>query len=173
MVRQLSLLIAWGCLVIMVITPVAAAYLFVDLDAFIALARNSLNLPIHWHSVTPGQWQGLWLLSVLYVAIAVVGLYFLRRAFANFAKGELFNLSNSRDLRWFSIMLFIQALAKPVHLALSSLLLSWNHPAGQKMLTLSMGSDEIKMVALAMILWVMSELLIKGNKLEDENKQFI
>jgi len=48
-----------------------------------------------------------------------------------------------------------------------------NHPAGQKMLSVSFGSDEVKVIALAMILWVMSDLLVKGCKLENENKLFI
>lgn len=173
MTRQFSLLIAWGCLAILVVTPITAGYLFIDLQVFASLAKDNLKLPIQWHTVTSDQWQVLWLLSALYIAIGLFGLYFLRRAFIHFARGELFNQSNSRDLRLFSILLFIQALAKPLHLALSSLLLSWNHPAGQKMLSISMGSDEVKTVALAIILWVMSELLVKGSKLEDENKQFI
>jgi actin-like ATPase involved in cell morphogenesis len=48
-----------------------------------------------------------------------------------------------------------------------------NHPAGQKILSISFGSDEIKVIALAMILWVMSDLLVIGNKLDSENKQFV
>ena len=173
MSRQFSLLIAWGCLAIIVVMPIAACYLFVDLEVLASLAKNNLKLPIHWNTVTNGQWQLFWILSVFYVVIGLLGLFFLRRAFGNFAKGELFNQSNSRDLRLFSIFLFSQAIAKPIHMGLSSILLSWNHPAGQKTLTISVGSDEIKMVAIAMILWLMSELLIKGSKLVDENKQFV
>jgi len=48
-----------------------------------------------------------------------------------------------------------------------------NHSAGQKILSVSFGSDEAKVIALAMILWVMSDLLVIASKLESENKQFI
>jgi len=119
------------------------------------------------------QWYSLWFLTVIYISIGLTGLYFLRRAFSNFAKGQLFNYRNSRDLRHFSILLFAQALAKPLHFAISSVVLSINHPAGQKLFLFSFGSDEIKVIALAMILWVMSDLLVRGSKLENENKQFI
>jgi hypothetical protein len=53
------------------------------------------------------------------------------------------------------------------------MLLSWNHPPGEKMLSVSLGSGEIEVLSLAMILWVMSELLVKASKLEKENRQFI
>jgi len=173
MTRYFSRLIAWGCLAVLVLAPVVASFFLINIDAFATLTRRVLDLPIQWQSVTTAQWYSLWLLTVLYLTIGLGGLYFLRRAFTNFAKGELFNDNNSHDLRLFSIFLFAQALAKPLHFALASMLLSLNHPPGQKMLSISLGSGEVKVVSLAMILWVMSDLLIKGNKLESENRQFI
>ncbi len=173
MARQFSRLIALGCMAILIAVPFITLYFLFNIELFAAMAKSNLGLPIQWQTVSDIQWYSLWLLTVFYVAIGLVSLYFLRRAFSNFAKGELFNHSNSRDLRLFSILLFVQALAKPLHFSISSMLLSVNHPTGQKMLSVSFGSDEIKVIALAMILWVMSDLLIRGSKLESENKQFI
>ena len=171
--QQFSRLIALGCMAILITVPFIALYFLINIDLFAAMTRSNLGLPIQWQTVSEIQWYSLWLLTVFYVATGLAGLYFLRRAFSNFAKGQLFNHSNSRDLRLFSILLFAQALAKPLHFSISSMLLSMNHPAGQKMLSVSFGSDEIKVIALAMILWVMSDLLLRGSKLESENKQFI
>ncbi len=173
MTRQFSRLIAFGCMAILITTPFIALYFLINIELFSAMARSNLGLPIQWQTVSDIQWYSLWLLTALYVTTGLAGLYFLRRAFSNFAKGQLFNHSNSRNLRLFSILLFAQALAKPLHFSISSMLLSMNHPAGQKMLSVSLGSDEVKVIALAMILWVMSDLLVKGSKLESENKQFI
>jgi hypothetical protein len=155
------------------VAPVAAVYLFVDIDAFAALGVRQLRLPIQWETVTPGQWRGLWLLTALHLGVGLSGLYFLRRAFVNFSRGEFFNQSNSRDLRLFSILLFVQAFTKPLHTALSSVLLSWNHPPGQKVLSVSFGSGEVQMIVLAMILWVICDLLVRGGELEHENRQFV
>ena len=173
MTQQFSRLIALGCMAILITTPFIALYFLINIELFAAMARSNLGLPIQWQTVSDMQWYSLWLLTVFYVASGLAGLYFLRRAFSNFAKGQLFNHSNSRDLRLFSILLFAQALAKPLHFSISSMLLSMNHPAGQKMLSVSFGSDEVKVIALAMILWVMSDLLVRSSKLESENKQFI
>lgn len=173
MTGQFSRLIAFGCMSILISTPFIALYFLINIELFAAMARSYLGLPIQWQTVSDIQWYSLWLLTISYVAVGLVGLYFLRRAFSNFAKGQLFNHSNCRDLRLFSILLFAQALAKPLHFSISSILLSMNHPTGEKMLSVSLGSDEVKVIALAMIFWVMSDLLVRGSRLESENKQFI
>ncbi|PCI69115.1 MAG: hypothetical protein COB26_00530 [Piscirickettsiaceae bacterium] len=173
MTQLFSRLIALGCMAILITVPFIALYFLINIDLFATMTRSHLGLPIQWQTVSEIQWYSLWLLTVFYIAIGLAGLYFLRRAFSNFAKGQLFNHSNSRDLRLFSILLFAQALAKPLYFSISSVLLSMNHPSGQKMLSVSFGSDEVKVIALAMILWVMSDLLVRGCKLESENKQFI
>lgn len=173
MSRRFSLLVAWGCSALLVVVPLLCLYFLFDIALFADLARSNLNLAIQWQTVSTMQWYALWLVSTLYIATGLIGIYFLRRAFFNFAKGQLFTHSNSRDLRIFSIFLFVQALAKPLHFSISSVLLSINHSAGQKMLAISMGSGEVQVIMLAMILWVMSDLLVKASKLQHENQQFI
>ena len=174
MIRRISLLIARGCVAALVLVPVGAVYFLWDIDSFATVVKErSLGLPILWHTVASWQWYVVWLVSILYLSIGLAGLYFLRRAFAKFAVGELFNLANSRDLRRFAVLLFIQALAQPFHFALSSVLLSVNHPAGEKMISFSLGSDELSSIGIALILWVMSDLLVEGSKLQTENQQFV
>ena len=173
MTRQFSLLIAWSCTALLVVVPLGALYFLVSIHDFAALARRNIGLPIDWGTVVDWQWYALWSVTSLYLTIGLIGLYFLRRPFANFARGELFNLANSRDLRRFSILLLVQALAKPLHFALSSLLLSANHGPGEKMLSISVGSGEVRMIALALIFWIVSNLLIEGGNLQAENRQFV
>lgn len=173
MVRQFSQLIALGCTAILIAAPVTALYLLINLELFATMAKSNLSLPIQWQTVSDTQWYSLWLLTLFYTASGLAGIYFLRRAFSNFAKGELFNQSNSRDLRLFSVFLLVQAVAKPLHFSIASTLLSMNHPAGQKMLSISLGSGEIKVIALGIIMWVMSDLLVSASKLANENKQFV
>ena len=168
MTRRFSLLIAWGCTALLIVTPLAAVYFLLNLQAFAALTKKSIGL-----AIVDWQWYALWGSTLLYLAIGLAGLYFLRRPFTNFARGELFNLANSRNLRRFSILLFAQALLKPLHFALSSVLLSVNHGAGNKVLSISFGSGEVRMIAIALVFWVMSNLLIEGGKLQAENRQFV
>ncbi len=173
MTRPLSLLIAWGCKVLLAAIPAAALYFLMDPAAFQAMLKSAVQLPIQWHTVTAWQQYVLWVLTVLYISIGLAGLYFLSRAFANFARGELFNLANSRDLRRFSVLVLIQAVVAPLHFALVSLLLSLNHPAGEKVLAVMVSSKELMAIGVGVVLWVMSNLLVEGSKLQAENQQFV
>lgn len=173
MTRLFSKIISFACLGALIIGPLIALYLLIKIKVFSSLAIDNLHIAILWQTVTSTQWYSLWAITFAYMAIGWLGIYFLRRAFVGFAKGEFFNEQNSRALKRFSICLFAQALAKPLHFSLASVLLSLNHPAGQKMLSISFGSNELKIIVLAMILWVLSSLLVEASKIENENKQFI
>lgn len=173
MIRRFSLFISCSCTALFIVISLAALYFLVNIGAFAAFTQKSIGLAISWDTVVTWQWYGLWGVTFLYVTVGLAGLYFLRRSFANFARGELFNSANSRDLQRFSILLFAQALAKPMYFALSSVLLSANHSAGNKMLSVSVGSSEFRMIAIAIIFWVVSNLLVEGCKLQAENRQFV
>ena len=41
------------------------------------------------------------------------------------------------------------------------------------MLAISVGSNELKAIGVAMVLWVLSDLLVEGGRLHDENKLFV
>ncbi|MEL7022628.1 MAG: DUF2975 domain-containing protein [Pseudomonadota bacterium] len=173
MSRKLSLVIAWACSALLIAIPAVAVFYLVNLGSFASLTQSTVGFPIQWWTVSDGQWYALWGLTAAYLSIGLAGLFFLRRAFKNFSKGELFNASNSHDLRRFSVLLLAQALATPIHLSLMSLLLSWNHPPGQKMLSVAVGSNELKAVGVALVLWVLSDLLVEACRVHAENKQFV
>lgn len=173
MTRNLSLLITWACTALLIVVPLIALYYLASLETFARHMMMSIHMPIRWDTVTTGQWYGLWGLMLTYVSIGLYGLFHLRRAFSRFASGSLFDLSNSRDLKTFSIFLLLQTLVLPLHYAATSVLLSLNHPAGQKMLSLSFGSNELRAIGVALVLWVLSNLLVEACKLDSENRQFI
>jgi len=137
------------------------------------MAQRQINLPILWESVTDWQWRTLWVVTLVHLGIGWVAIFYLHRAFTHFASGELINLESSRNIRRFSVLLFVQAIAKPLLFTLSSVLLSANHPAGQKMLSVSLGSNEIWWAALALVFWVISSLMFEANRIQTENEQFI
>jgi len=173
MTRTFCLLITWGAVAQIGLFSIAGVYYLADQDAFAQFTRSTLQLAIQWETVTSNQLYGLWLLTALDLSVGMIALYFLYRAFKSFAQGEFFSAQNSKSLKRFAIFLFAQACLQPLHGALASVLLSLNHPAGQKLLSLSIGSNEVRIIAIAMILWVISELLIKGRELANENQAFV
>ncbi|MGH1543312.1 MAG: hypothetical protein ACRBHB_23110 [Arenicella sp.] len=173
MSKKLSYLISWGSMATIALMLIVLFSFLIDIAWFAELAQSNLRLPIYWTTVEQWQWYLLWASTAVYLAIGLFGLYFLHLAFRKIATGELFNLANSLNIRRFSILLLVQALAKPICFSGASVLLSLNHPEGEKVFSLFFGSQELTLIALAMIFWVVSDLLVAGSRLQSENRQFI
>ncbi len=173
MTQQFARLVAWTCAGLILIQAGLLLYGLTNIAAFAELTQSVLPLPIQWGTVQVGQWYGLLAITVLTSLPGIVGLFVLRRPFINFARGELFNRANSADLRRFAVLLIVHALLRPVHLALASVVLSVNHPPGQKVLSLSVGSHELQAIGLALVFWVIASLLLEGARLQAENRQFV
>ncbi len=173
MTQRLCLIIAWGCVLLLAVLPLYGIYLLLDISAFAQFARASFQLPIQWQTVQSWQLYSLWAVSAFSLLLALAALFYLHRVFLDFAKGGLFNTENSRSFRTFSLLVFAQAFVAPIQHSAASVLLSLNHPAGEKLLSVSLGSDTLKTMALGVILWVVSEILVAGSQLEKENREFV
>lgn len=173
MTLKLAKLISWITTLWLIGLPLGALYLLFNFDGLSLLAQDNLHLPIRWDTVVSWQWYTLWMLTVVYMAVGLAGVYFLRKAFSSFAKGHWFDLENSASLRAFAILLIVQGLAKPVYNTIASVLLSWNHPAGQKVLAITVGSYELVLVTSGIVMWVLCDLLVDGIKARKENQQFV
>lgn len=171
--RYISQVVYLGAMGMMALLAGLGVYLLLDQQFLAEMTRQYSGLPVLWHTVDSWQWYSLGVLTGVYLGIGVAGLYFLGRAFRRFAGGEFFSLANSLDLRRFAALLFAYGIAKPLHFTLCGLLLSANHPAGQKMLSVSLGSSEIMLVGAALIFWVVSNLLVHGCQLQAENRLFV
>ena len=173
MTRKLASLITWMCTLWLIVFPLAAAYLLVDLQTFAALATRNLALPIQWETVVAGQWLTLWAATLAWLALGYAGTWHLRQAFKTFAGGQWFEFASSRQLRRCAALLLLQGVAQPLHFAVASVVLSLHHPPGEKLLSLSLGSDELRIIATGLILWVLADLLVEGTKADAENRQFV
>lgn len=171
--KLVSKVVSWGCQLMIIFGAVFLVAMLFKINWLKEIAMNNLGLPIQWGSVQDVQLYFLWGIVAVTLTVGAMGLYFLHLAFANFARGELFNLSNSVCLKRFSTLLLLQTALKPIAFTLSSVVLSLNHPAGQKILSFSFGSQDFFSLWLALILWVISELLVLGNELQAENRQFV
>ena len=173
MTIRLAGLIYWAASAWLVVLPLGAAWLLLDVATLATVARQNLPLPVQWFSVESWQWYALWALTVAYAAIGYAGVVFLRRAFQSFARGQWFDEENSRSLRGFALLLVAQGIAKPVHFAAASVLLSWGHPPGERVLSISVGSSELVLIMSGVVMWVLADLLLAGMRADAENRQFV
>ncbi len=173
MTKKLAALVSWVCTAWLVLLPLGMLYLLINISTLASLAASNLALPIQWHTVDNGQWYALWTITVAYVGIGLAAVWYLRKAFSSFARGNWFDGDNSVWLRRFAALLMLQGVARPVHLALSSLILSFNHPPGERTLSITAGSNELGLIVAGLIMWVLADLLVKGTQADAENRQFV
>ncbi len=173
MTQKLAALVAGLCVIWLVALPIAAVYLLIDIEQFGLLAKENLKMPIQWFTVGKGQWFGLWTVTAMYLGVGYLGTWYLYQAFRSFARGAWFDEGNSRHLRRYAGLLMLQAILSPLHFSLASVILSINHPPGQKLLSVLAGSKELTMIAAGLILWVLADLLVKGIRADAENRQFV
>lgn len=172
MKKALCHLLAFGCLLVWVLGPLLLIYLLWDLPLLIKLFKaNNSQHNIQWETVLHWQWLGIWGFMVFQLGLTLLTVYFLRPVLLQFAQGAFFNYSNSLNLRRFSLVLLIQGLIHP--LGIATLLLSWNHPPGQRLLSLSFSGAEIRFISLGFLFWLVSDALVKGAELAQENEQFV
>lgn len=171
--RTLSLVIYWCCNLVLFVTPLLFLLSVFETSLFTNMIRRSLNLQIQWHTVGDVQWIVLWCSMLVFIGIGYAGIYFLRKSFQNFAAGDWFSLSNSLNVNRFAKLLLVQSIATPILFTVSGLILSFNHPPGQKILALSFGTNEFKGVMVSIIFLVISHILVVGHNIDDENKHFL
>lgn len=172
MKNRICSLLAFGCWAACIIGPLVALYLLWDLPLLMDLLKDGHQVSqIQWETVVNWQRQAVWTVLALNLVLTLLSLYFLRPVLLQFARDEYFNYTNSLYLKRFSWVLVIQGILHP--LGFVTLLLSWNHPPGQRLLSLSFSGEEIRFLALGFLFLLVSDLLVKGAELELENAQFV
>ena len=173
MTIKLARLVYWAASAWLVALPVGAIYFLTDIDRLARIAQTNFGVPIQWFTVATWQWYALWAMTVAYVAVSYAGVFFLRRAFRAFSQGQWFDTDNSRSLRLFAIFLVAQGLAKPLHFAACSVLLSWNHSPDERLVSLSASTNELVLIVSGLVVWVLADLLLAGIRADTENRQFV
>lgn len=101
------------------------------------------------------------------------GLLRLASALEAFRQGRPFGLVAATGMRDFAIGVFACTVLKLVSGALLSVVLSWNAPAGQKQLAISVSSDMLLMLLVGAVLTLVGWALTEAAAIAEENAQFI
>jgi hypothetical protein len=107
-------------------------------------------------------------------AIATFGLIALTRLLRLFNRGDVFGPDALRALGQITAALFWNVLAAFIMEAPISYLLTRDHPPGQHgELQLTIGSDDVQILFLAGVAWVVSRVMAEATRVADENAGFV
>ena len=161
------------CTAFLLFVPLLILNFIVNLGWFKNVALSKLNLPIQTMTVENWQWYGVIAIAGIPLMIKAWGVFYLRRLFSQFSLGHYFIAENIAWLKKFAFSLLIVGVLNPVVLTIASVVLSINHPDGQKILSINIGSHDFALIFNALVFWSVAYILEKGKSLDDENKQFV
>lgn len=169
--QNLTVVIKHACTLILIILPVFWVYMALDTGYYRSLVFD--RFPLEEGSVEAWQLYGSLCVAFLPNVVTLWGVNHLRKTFILFQGERFFSLEAIQGLKCFSLSLCLFAVLQPLSMALNSVLLSFNHSPGNKLLVVNLGSADLKALFVGGIFWVICFIFLGARKIEEENQQFI
>ncbi len=172
-----SRLLAWACWALAVMLPMAALYSYGQLTPVDMLVQMGIRLPSggSLQSLPVAVWQHVVAVAISLLPVIAVS-YALWRAgqyFSGFVRGEIFRLTTVRHLRGFAAGLLVSSSAGLVAPTAIVWLLTMGAPAGGRVLTVSLGSQQLLMLLFSGIVWQMGHAMTRAVEIAEDNAQII
>ncbi|MDI1239277.1 MAG: DUF2975 domain-containing protein [Polaromonas sp.] len=175
-VQRLNSAFAWVCALLAVALPLAVLYQLVTTSTEGLLLRSGVSLTALQAAMLDVElWQRMLVvvLGMVPVCCASYGLVCAMRCFSGFSQSEYFSLRNVRYLRGFAAGVFASVVAGFFGAMAISVVLTLGAPAGQRALSLGLGSNELLTLLFAGMVWQIAAVMAKAVALAEENAQFV
>ena len=170
-------MLTWACLVLAVALPAATLTSLLQAAPQAMLAQLGVGSPTGASLASPNiaVWQHIAVVcvSLLPVAAIAYALWRASQCFGGFVRGETFSLATVRHLRGFAAGLLVSSCAGLAVPTFVVWLLTLNAPAGERILTVSLGTQQLLMLLFAGIVWQMSHAMTRAVELAQDNAQIV
>lgn len=169
-IRRTSRLFQRLTLALMGLLPLIAgmAWAFIDL--------NELDFGYSAEEVGPltsfERWSAA-ALSIIPLSVSLLALYNLQRLFALYAKGKFFERENVRCFRNMGWALVVVVPLDILFNSALSVLLSLDQPAGERMLAVSLSSDDLGIAIIGAVIIIVSWVMAEAADLSQDNAQIV
>lgn len=124
-------------------------------------------------TITPAvQFCGA-LISLVPLALNIVGMLQVWFLFGEYAQGRIFTAIASKRLRRLAWSLIGAAAAQIIARTLHGLVLTMNNPPGKKMLILNVSSNDYSFLIFGVLLLGIAWVMVEATRLAQENAEFI
>ena len=168
-IQMLSLILTRICMGLLILLPIAVLVFWVKLDWFYGSFTPNFNVTT-FDIMT--QIYGL-LFSLIPLAMWMYGLVILRRLFTNYRLGRIFLSDNARYIKYFAWVTIISGALSPLFRGVFSVIFSMNHAAGERFISIGLGTTEIYTILQGLVFVVIAHVMEAAHKISEENKQFI
>ena len=172
-IRRLSRKMEYFTSILLLATPLLLAFIWLYLDSWIPMLADLTPEAIRLEALTP--WTRLlgFLISMIPAAVMMYGLLQMRALFKQYQRGQIFTGQALLRLRKFAWTLLLSSALKPLIGAVLSVLLSLSNPPGQRMLVLTLSSNDIAMLFISGVFIVIAWIMAEGVRLADDNAQIV
>jgi Protein of unknown function (DUF2975) len=173
---SISRILGWVCIGLMFFLPASVVVCWTFFEAFgVGMAER---LGIARDYTVPDQLLPVQIvlgIAIMMVPVGVMmfGLWNLRQLFAGFGAGRIFTIENTRALRVFAWSAMAVVVVQFFTDALLALVLTLNNPPDQRVLALSLSTDQIIAVFITFVFVVIARVLEEGRKLADDNASIL
>jgi hypothetical protein len=175
--QVLSKLVARACLALAVLLPIAAVAGIWQTSASGMLGQMDIRLPSGFslETLPISTWQHVAAVcfSLLPVAAVAYALWRAYQCFSGFVRGDIFSLATVRHMRGFAAGLLVSSSAGLLAPTAIVWLLTMGAPAGQRVLTVSLGAQQLLMLLFSGIVWQMGHAMTRAVELAEDNAQII
>lgn len=110
------------------------------------------------------------LVNLIPNAFAMLALFYLAKLFRLYEELEVFSAKSVKCIRHLGYVLLIGQLAHPIYYGLITLTVTIANPPGKRMISLALGTEEIKLMAIAAFVILISWIMDIGRKLQEEQE---
>ncbi|TVM18467.1 hypothetical protein DPQ33_06910 [Oceanidesulfovibrio indonesiensis] len=172
---RLSRIVYWLCIVGLVAAPALTALIFWNLEWVLEHYGPAMVLPFPvGQDINPGpvtattRWLGFGVAAVP-VALTCAMLWNLARLFGGYARGEVFTTVSVQRIRSVGLLLLVRELISPLIGAAMTVALTLSNPAGQRMVSVGLGSSNITMLITALMIIVVAYVMDQARELHEES----
>lgn len=110
------------------------------------------------------------LISMIPTGVELFVLYFLIKLFQLYQQGEIFSIHNVKYIRNIGYTLLIGQLLHPIYEGLITATLTWGNPHGHRIATITVGSTNVGILLLALLVILISWIMAEGCQLREEQQ---
>ena len=139
----------------------------------IGLVRDNVSLDAAHAPAFPLPWTQRWLglgVSLIPLGASMLCLWWLVRLFALFSAGEIFTGNTVKYIRRTGWTMLAGVALMPFHEALLTLVLTMRNPPGERLISISLESGDIRDLLVAGIIILVSWIMDEGRKLRETDE---
>ncbi|MGR6874175.1 DUF2975 domain-containing protein [Pseudomonas sp. HK3] len=111
--------------------------------------------------------------SLFPMIILMCVLFYLRKIFSSYKEGIIFSFEHVVLFKKIAKYLAIWVLLTVIYETVKSVLFSLGNPVGERMLTVTFGSEEITVILVSVFIYVIAWVMNEGRVLAEENQMTI